>query len=73
MAVPRLIELYYFTVVICPSCTGLLHADMPKKGKKAGKKDKGKKEEKEGEEKNVEKEIFKAPNSTSKELELQKE
>ena len=46
---------------------------MPKgQKKKADKKGKGKKEDKDGEEK-VEKKLFEAPDSTTKELELQKE
>lgn len=46
---------------------------MPKKkGKKADKKDKGKKAGND-EEKEVEKKPFEAPDSTNKELELQKE
>ena len=46
---------------------------MPKKGKKSDKKDQGKKGGKDEEEKEVEKKPFEAPDSTSKELELQKE
>ena len=46
---------------------------MPKKGKKADKKGKGKKSGKDEEEKEVEKKLFEAPDSTSKELELKKE
>ena len=45
---------------------------MPKK-KKADKKDKGKKPRKDEEEKEEEKRPFEVPDSTSKELELQKE
>ena len=46
---------------------------MPKKGKKGGKKGKGKAAEKDGEEPETEKKPFQAPDSTNKELELQKE
>ena len=45
---------------------------MPKK-KKADKKNKGKKAGEDEEEKEVEKKPFKAPDSTTRELELQKE
>ena len=58
---------------IITKATACRRQNMPKKkGKKADKKDKGKKAGND-EEKEVEKKPFEAPDSTNKELELQKE